>query len=154
MRLIEHAGKSYHVTFDHDLDSGRESVVFRYLDDPSAAVLLTVVLDWPAEEPQLRVQIPHEFDLTFVEFALEYAKTLLGADSLHWSSSEWNVFGKSFRFSALSGTDVPGRLTRLTRKGRAEMRRLLRLYLDQLESHDAPAAEREEVRRELRRYGG
>jgi hypothetical protein len=154
MLLIEHAGTSYHVTFDHDLDSGRESVVFRYLDGPSAAALLTVVLAWPAQDPQLRVQIPHELDLTFVEFAIKYAKTLLGADSLHWSSSEWNVFGKIVRFSALSGTDVPGRLARLTRKGRAEMRRLLQQYLDQLESYDAPAAEREDVRRELRRYGG
>jgi hypothetical protein len=154
MRLIEHAGTSYHVTFDHDLDSGRESVVFRYLDDPSAAVLLTVVLAWPAQEPQLRVQIPHEVDLTFVEFAIKHAKTLLGDDSLHWSSSEWNVFGKIVRWSALSGTDVPGRLARWTPKGRAQMRRLLQQYLDQMESHDASAAEREAVRRELRRYGG
>lgn len=154
MRLIEYAGTPYHVTVDHDLDSGRESVVFRYLDDPSAPILLTVVLAWHAQEPQLRVQIPHELDLTFVEFAIKYARTLLGDDNLHWSSSEWNVFGKMVRFSALSGTDVPGRLARLTPKGRAEMRRLLLQYLDQLESHDAPAAEREEVRRELRRYGG
>ncbi len=154
MRLIEHAGRSYHVSFDHDLDSGRESVVFRYLDDPSAGVLLSVVLTWPGQEPQLRVQVPHELDLTFVELAIKHAKTMLGDDGLNWSSTEWSIFGKIVRFSALNGPGVPGRVARLTPKGRAEIRRLLQQYLDVLESHDASEAEREEVRRELRRYGG
>ncbi len=52
------------------------------------------------------------------------------------------------------GPGVPGRLARLTPKGRAEMRRLLRQHLDALESHDVPDAMRERTRRELRRYGG
>jgi hypothetical protein len=52
------------------------------------------------------------------------------------------------------GPGVPGRLARLTPNGRAEMRRLLQQHLDVLESHDTSDRMREEVRRELRRYGG
>lgn len=64
------------------------------------------------------------------------------------------VVGKSGRSRPMYGPGVPGRLARLTPKGRAEMRRLLQQHLDVLESHDTSDRMREEVRRELRRYGG
>ncbi len=52
------------------------------------------------------------------------------------------------------GPAVPGRLARVTPKGRARMRALLQQHLDEAERAGASDWMLEELREELRGYGG
>ena len=80
MRLIEFAGRRYHVTFTQDWDVYGDIVEFRYLDDPSARVLVRVTGWNDADALHLDVTTVADLDPQFTEFAVEHAKELIGTD--------------------------------------------------------------------------
>lgn len=83
VRLIEYEGTRYHVTFTQDWDVYGEIVEFRYLDDPSARVLVRVTGWNDADDLQVNVTTAAGVDPHFAEFAVRHAKELIGADDEH-----------------------------------------------------------------------
>lgn len=79
MRLIEHDGNAYHVTFSTDYDVYGYIVEFRRMDDPSSSVLVRVT-GWGdlGDDPTFRTTTQDGLDPDFAAFAVSHAKSLIG----------------------------------------------------------------------------
>ena len=83
VRLIEYEGTNYHVTFTQDWDVYGEIVEFRYLDDPSARVLVRVTGWNDSDDLHVNVTTAAGVDPQFTEFAVQHARALIGAEDEH-----------------------------------------------------------------------